>query len=148
MNIETYSIGFTQKKAEHFFSLLRENKVRILLDVRLNNVSQLAGFAKRDDLIYFLREICEIDYMHIQDLTPTADILNRYKTGGIRWDEYADLFLNLMSKRNIERSITPEMIDSGCLLCSEHQPHNCHRSLVLNYLKEAWRMPFSVKHLL
>ncbi|NVO59509.1 DUF488 domain-containing protein [Photobacterium damselae] len=144
MNI--YSIGFTQKKAKDFFGLLKNEDIKCLVDVRLNNVSQLAGFAKRDDLTFFLRELCQIDYVYAPDLAPTKDILNAYKKGNMKWDEYEDKFLNLMAQRNIER-IDKSMIANGCLLCSEHKPHHCHRRLVIEYLNESWGEDFKVKHL-
>lgn len=144
MNV--FSIGFTQKKASQFFELLRKEEIKNLVDVRLNNVSQLAGFAKRDDLQFFLREICQIDYVHLPDLAPTKDILNAYKKGNMEWSEYEEKFLNLMVKRNIER-IDKSVIEDGCLLCSEHKPHHCHRRLVIDYLNDSWDSNFDVKHL-
>lgn len=144
MNV--FSIGFTQKKAEKFFTLLRNEEIKQLVDVRLNNVSQLAGFAKRDDLIFFLKELCDIDYVHMPDLAPTKDILNAYKKGNMPWQEYEDKFLNLMIKRNIER-IDKAVISDSCLLCSEHEPHHCHRRLVIEYLNHEWNSNFEVKHL-
>ncbi|VAX08798.1 hypothetical protein MNBD_GAMMA26-1073 [hydrothermal vent metagenome] len=144
MNI--FSIGFTQKKASQFFELLRNEEIKSLVDVRLNNVSQLAGFAKRDDLMFFLRELCQIDYIHLPDLAPTKDILNAYKKGNMEWSEYEEKFLNLMVKRNIER-IDKSVIEDGCLLCSEHKPHNCHRRLVIDYLNDSWDSSLTVKHL-
>ena len=144
MNV--FSIGFTQKKASEFFELLRKEEIKNLVDVRLNNVSQLAGFSKRDDLQFFLRELCQIDYIHLPDLAPTKDILNAYKKGNMEWSEYEEKFLNLMVKRNIER-IDKSVIEDGCLLCSEHKPHNCHRRLVIDYLNDSWGSNFDVKHL-
>ena len=142
-----YTIGFTQKKAETFFSYLKSSGVRILIDVRLNNVSQLAGFAKRDDLKFFLRELCGAEYVHMPELAPTKDILNAYKKGNMSWETYEDKFLNLMAKRNVERLINPSLIDQGCLLCSEHEPHLCHRRLVVDYLNENTDLNLNVKHL-
>ena len=110
-----------------------------LVDVRLNNVSQLAGFTKRDDLRYFTRTICGIDYLHLPELAPTADILDPYKKQkGGDWDLYERQFIDLMKSRRIEETIRPELLDSGCLLCSEEKPHHCHRRLVAEYLKEKW----------
>ncbi|EOD9426876.1 TPA: DUF488 domain-containing protein [Vibrio harveyi] len=142
-----YTIGFTQKKAETFFSYLKSSGVRTLIDVRLNNVSQLAGFAKRDDLKFFLRELCGAEYVHMPELAPTKDILNAYKKGNMSWETYEDKFLNLMAKRNVERLINPSLIDQGCLLCSEHEPHLCHRRLVVDYLNENTDLNLNVKHL-
>lgn len=145
--MKTFTIGFTQKGANKFFTLIKENQVSRIIDVRLNNVSQLAGFAKRDDLKYFLSELCDSDYVHIEDLAPTKDILSDYKKKLITWDEYEDKFLNLISKRNIERTIDKPLLDNACLLCSEHKPHNCHRRLVVDYLNKHWDTEIEVVHL-
>lgn len=145
--MKVYTIGFTQKNAEKFFKFLRASQVQTLIDVRLNNVSQLAGFAKRDDLKFFLKELCDAEYVHLPDLAPTKDILNAYKKGDMSWEIYEDKFLNLMAKRNIERSIKPALLDQSCLLCSEHEPHQCHRRLVVEYLNEHSDLNLIVKHL-
>ena len=142
-----YTIGFTKKNAETFFGFLQSANVKTLIDVRLNNVSQLAGFAKRDDLKFFLRELCGAAYVHAPDLAPTKDILNAYKKGNMSWEIYEDKFLNLMSQRNVERIVKPELLDKGCLLCSEHEPHLCHRRLVVDYLNETTDLDLDVKHL-
>lgn len=145
--MDIYTIGFTQKNAENFFKLLRISGVKTLVDVRLNNVSQLAGFAKKDDLKFFLRELCGAEYVHAPELAPTKDILNAYKKGEMPWKVYEDKFLNLMAQRNIEKSIKSELLDHGCLLCSEHEPHFCHRRLVVEYLNEHSNLNLKVKHL-
>lgn len=132
------TIGFTEKKAERFFSLIKLSGTKRIVDVRLNNVSQLSGFAKKEDLKYFLKEICNVDYVHIPDLAPTKEILSPYQKKEISWQQYEDKFLSLMAKRNIEKHLKPEIIDEGCLLCSEHLPHQCHRRLVAEYLKGHW----------
>lgn len=146
--MKTYTIGFTQKSAQEFFTLIQRSQVVRIIDVRLNNVSQLAGFAKRDDLEYFLSELCQVEYMHVRDLAPTKDILDAYKKKNITWEAYEDKFLNLMAKRNIEKSIRKEFFDNGCLLCSEHTPHHCHRRLVVEYLNKHWGANIDVIHLL
>ena len=145
--MKVYTIGFTQKKADRFFSLIKTAGILTLIDVRLNNVSQLSGFAKRDDLKFFLKELCDADYVHIPDLAPTKEILNAYKKGDMTWDVYEEKFLDLMSKRNIEKHIKSELLDKGCLLCSEHKPHLCHRRLVVEYLNEHTDLTFDIKHL-
>lgn len=145
MNV--YTIGFTKKNAETFFKFMRSSNIRTLIDVRLNNVSQLAGFAKKDDLKFFLREICSAEYVHIPDLTPTKEILSLYKSGEMTWASYEEKFLNLMANRNIERSIKSDLLDQGCLLCSEHEPHLCHRRLVVEYLNETAGLDLKIKHL-
>jgi uncharacterized protein (DUF488 family) len=145
MKINT--IGFTKKNAEMFFSLVKGESVKTLIDVRLNNVSQLAGFAKRDDLRFFLRELCSTDYVHLPELAPTKKLLNGYKKGVISWERYEDGFLNLMAQRNIERILQPSLLEDSCLLCSEHEPHFCHRRLVTEYLNQHSDFNFTVKHL-
>lgn len=145
MNV--YTIGFTQKKAERFFALVRDSGISTLIDVRLNNVSQLAGFAKKDDLRFFLRELCDASYIHMPDWAPTKEILNAYKKNIITWDVYEDKFLNLMARRAIEKDVDKSVLEQGCLLCSEHEPHHCHRRLVVEYLKEHAGIELKVKHL-
>ncbi len=133
-----FTIGFTKKSAEAFFTRLKTPGVKRLVDVRLNNTSQLAGFTKKDDLRYFTKAICNIDYMHLPELAPTAEILDAYKKSRhADWQQYEREFLQLIESRRIE--ITPrEILDGGCLLCSEETPEHCHRRLVAEYLKEHW----------
>jgi uncharacterized protein (DUF488 family) len=145
--MKTFTIGFTQKGAERFFSLLGNSEISTLIDVRLNNVSQLAGFAKRDDLKFFLNRICNIAYIHEPDLAPTKEILDAYKKKNMPWSEYEERFLDLMSKRNIERTAKDLPLDRGCLLCSEHKPHFCHRRLVVEYVNSTTDLKLQVKHL-
>ena len=146
-HIDIYTIGFTKKNAETFFGFIKEAKILTLLDVRLNNVSQLAGFAKKNDLKYFLKELCGTEYIHTPELAPTKEMLNSYKKGDMSWDIYEDKFLNLMSQRNIEKLVKPTLLENGCLLCSEHEPHLCHRRLVVDYLNENLEFDLKVKHL-
>jgi uncharacterized protein (DUF488 family) len=136
--MKLYTIGFTKKSAETFFTRLTNAGVKRLVDVRLNNVSQLAGFTKRDDLRYFTRVICNIDYVHLPDLAPTQDILDAYKKQKGDWGLYERQFLDLMRSRHIEKKFSRDILDGGCLLCSEEAPHHCHRRLVAEYLKEYW----------
>jgi uncharacterized protein (DUF488 family) len=145
--ITVFTIGFTKKTASEFFGLLRESGVKRVVDVRLNNVSQLAGFSKRDDLKYFLKEICEIDYIHLPILAPTQDILDAYKKHKGDWNVYEPAFLELMRKREIEKQVDPAIIKGGCLLCSEDKPHHCHRRLVAEYLRQHWG-DLDVRHLM
>jgi uncharacterized protein (DUF488 family) len=145
--LEVYTIGFTQKSAEKFFGLLLQANVSTLLDVRLHTTSQLSGFAKQADLIYFLRQICGVQYVHLLDWAPTKEMLDAYKKKEISWEAYEDKFLNLMARRNIERDVNPEIIQKGCLLCSEHKPHHCHRRLVVEYINESTDLHLNVKHL-
>ncbi len=145
--MKTCTIGFTRKSAEAFFTLLRDNGVARVIDVRLNNVSQLAGFAKRDDLKYFLEHLCAAQYLHVPDLAPTPDMLHAYRRNALSWEQFEDRFLNLMAQRNVERVIDRSLLDRGCLLCSEHEPYHCHRRLVANYLNESWGSILEVRHL-
>jgi uncharacterized protein (DUF488 family) len=133
-----YTLGFTKKSAERFFSLLRDSGARRLVDVRLNNVSQLAGFAKQQDLQFFLREICGMEYLHLPILAPTQELLDGYRKAGSGWLAYEQAFLALLRERQIERSVSADQIDGSVLLCSEDQPHQCHRRLVAEYLGDAW----------
>jgi len=136
--VRLFTIGFTKKSAETFFTRLQNAGVKRLIDVRLNNVSQLAGFTKKDDLRYFTKVICNIDYVHLPDLAPTQDILDGYKKHKGHWELYETQFLDLMRARRIEDKTPRELLINGCLLCSEEKPHNCHRRLVAEYLKEKW----------
>jgi uncharacterized protein (DUF488 family) len=136
--MKIFTIGFTRKSAETFFTRLKNAGVKRLIDIRLNNVSQLSGFTKKDDLRYFTREICDIDYMHLPDLAPTQDILDAYKKHNGDWFVYESNFLDLMKSRHIEERISRDVLDGGCLLCSEEKPYHCHRRLVAEYLKERW----------
>jgi uncharacterized protein (DUF488 family) len=136
--MKIYTIGFTKKPAHKFFGLLRESGADRLVDVRLNNVSQLAGFAKRDDLSFFLRELCGMDYCHEPQLAPTKSMLDDYKKHGASWTDYERWFVDLMRERKIERTISPTALANAVLLCSEATAHQCHRRLVAEYLADAW----------
>ncbi|MGD0520241.1 MAG: DUF488 domain-containing protein [Terracidiphilus sp.] len=137
--MEIYSIGFTQKSASEFFGTLKAHGIERLLDVRLNNTSQLAAFAKQADLAYFLREICGADYEHEPLLAPTQEMLDAYKKQKGGWDAYEEAFLALIRARNIETTIDKESFArKTVLLCSEPTAEHCHRRLVLEYLQEHW----------
>lgn len=140
------TIGFTQKSAETFFGLLGESGVRRVVDIRLNNSSQLAGFAKRDDLRYFLWEINGIDYVHETSLAPTEDILVPYRKKDITWAEFKQQFIQLLREREVEQNLDRAVLDQACLLCSEAEPHYCHRLLVAEYLAHHWG-EIEIRHL-
>ncbi len=140
-----FTIGFTKTTAESFFSRLKTPGVSKIIDVRLNNVSQLAGFAKRDDLKYFAKAICGIDYQHLPSLAPTQEMLDAFKKQRGSWADYERKFLDLMASRQVEK-MDRERLDGGCLLCSEAKPHHCHRRLVAEYLKEKWS-DVEIRHL-
>ena len=136
--MKLFTIGFTKKTAQRFFEMIRESGVRRVVDVRLNNVSQLAGFAKKDDLSWFLRELCGVEYVHLPILAPTREMLDDYKKSGGDWATYETRFLDLMRRRRVEENVPQEVVTDGCLLCSEDKPHHCHRRLAAEYLRECW----------
>ncbi len=136
--MRVFTIGFTKKNARSFFETLREAGVKRLVDIRLNNVSQLAGFAKKEDLAYFLKAICGIEYVHLPILAPTREILDDYKKRHGDWATYEARFLDLMKQRRVEEAVPREILSEACLLCSEDKPHHCHRRLVAEYLKRHW----------
>lgn len=137
--MEVYTIGFTQRTAASFFGALRAAGIRRLLDVRLNNSSQLAGFAKRDDLAFFLRELCGAEYIHETLLAPTQEILDSVKKRKGGWEAYERDFLALMADRKVEEKLSLELFAvPTVLLCSEPTPTHCHRRLVLDYLQGKW----------
>ena len=138
--MEIFTIGFAQTPAAEFFGKLMRAGVRRLMDVRLNNTSQLAAYAKRDDLKYFLREICHADYEHEPLLAPKQEMLDAYKKHKGTWQAYEDRFLALMAERRIEEHLDRERFETTptVLLCSEHTAEHCHRRLVLEYLDSKW----------
>ena len=130
-----FTLGFAKKDAYTFFEMLRAAGVRKLIDVRLNNVSQLAGFTKRNDLRYFLERILGCEYQHRSDWAPTDAILDPYKKGTTTWDDYVRDFTDLMEQRQLGADVTPDELDHCCLLCSEPTPEQCHRRLVAERLR-------------
>lgn len=136
--INIYTIGFTQTTAEEFFTILKDSGVKRIVDVRLNNTSQLSGFAKQKDLVFFLNEIVGIDYIHVPELAPTKEILDAFKKHKGDWSVYEQEFFSLMEKRRIDETIAKDVLDQGCMLCSEKTPHHCHRRLVAEYLEDKW----------
>ena len=137
--MEVYTIGFTRRSAEKFFRALREAGIRVLLDVRLNNTSQLAGFTKKDDLAFFLRELCRADYRHEPSLAPTRELLEDYSGKRITWEEYERRFLALLEERRVADSLERGLFEGPTvLLCSERGPERCHRRLALEHLNREW----------
>lgn len=145
--MDIYTIGFTKKSAETFFKLIKSANIAKLIDVRLNTDSQLAGFAKKNDLKFFLQEICKTNYIHFPELAPTKDILADYKENKISWEKYETQYLALIEKREPIKKISPEFFDNSCLLCSEHEPKNCHRRLAVEYINRFYGNIFNIKHL-
>ena len=134
--INLFTIGFTKKNAETFFNKLKKANIKRIIDIRLNNTSQLAGFAKKDDLEYFLKTICNIEYIYVPMLAPTKDILDEYKKAKGDWNFYVSKFNELIRKRKIENIVNEELLNYACLLCSEDIAKNCHRRLVAEYFKK------------
>lgn len=136
--MKLYTIGFSQKSAQRFFELLHNNDIDCLIDVRLNNVSQLSGFAKNVDLQYFLKKILNAEYLHSVNYAPTKEILNSYRAGIIDFDVYTQKYNALLKSRKIEKlffEITKNY-NNVCLLCSEPTAEKCHRRLMAEYLQE------------
>lgn len=131
-----YTIGFTQKSAEQFFEALKAAGVRRVVDVRLNNTSQLAGFTKRDDLVYFLRAVGGMNYVHLPELAPDKSLLDLAKNKKGPWDQYEAGFSKLLAERKVDGKYLAEALQNGdCLLCSEPTPERCHRRLIAERLK-------------
>jgi uncharacterized protein (DUF488 family) len=132
-----YTIGFTKKTAEKFFEALRDSGARHLLDIRLSNNSQLAGFTKRNDLRYFLKRLVNVEYHEVPILAPEESILNEYRKTG-DWARYEKRYLELIQQRGVEKHINPVLFKEGVvLLCSESEPTHCHRRLAAEYLAQA-----------
>jgi uncharacterized protein (DUF488 family) len=144
--IKLFTIGFTGKSAENFFNLLRNNDVKKIVDTRINNVSQLAGFAKAPDLKFFANEIGKMSYDHNIDFAPTKELLSGYRNKKISWQEYEIEYLNLLDMRNVAKKTNIDLLHENCLLCSEHTPEKCHRRLLAEYLKHV-RNDIEIIHL-
>jgi uncharacterized protein (DUF488 family) len=145
--MEVFTIGFTKKSAEQFFGALRRAGIRRVIDVRRNNSSQLASFSKRDDLAYFLRELCGAEYLHELLLAPTQELLDSYRKHGAAWESYEWEFLGLMAQRRVEERLDPALFEQhSVLLCSEPTAERCHRRLVAEYLQKHWP-DLSITHL-
>lgn len=140
-----YTIGFTQRSARNFFTTLQKHNIQTLIDIRINNTSQLAGFTKKEDLEYFLQELCSIRYIHDITLAPTKELLKKIHNKEITFDEYTKQFIMLLQKRQVEKNYTIEKLNNACLLCSEYSPQHCHRSLVAQYFQNFFDI--QVRHL-
>jgi len=145
--MEIYSIGFTQKSAREFFDALKAHGIERLLDVRLNNTSQLAAFAKQADLAYFVEEICGAVYEHEPLLAPTQEILDTFKKQKGSWETYSKAHLDLICSRKVESALSKESFKKKTvLLCSEPTAENCHRRLALEYIQQHWK-GVTIRHL-
>ena len=145
--VSVSTIGFTGKTAQGFFELLKNAGVTRVLDVRLSNTSQLAGFAKKQDLPFFLDKLCGAAYLEMPELAPESDLFKRYKAKELAWDDFAAAYVELIAKRRVESNLDIDLFRSACLLCSEHLPHHCHRRLALEYLNSRWNSRLTVSHL-
>ncbi len=138
--MEIYTIGFTQKSAAEFFETLKSHGIKRLIDVRLKNNSQIAGFAKNDSLKYFLKEICDADYIHMPFLSPPKELLDAYRKQNISWEKYQRRFVAFLKERKVESETDKKLFEiPTVLLCSERSPEHCHRRIVAEYLIERWR---------
>lgn len=146
--LNLYTIGYTEKSAEYFFNTLKHSSANKIIDIRLNNVSQLSGFTKKNDLSFFLKTILHWDYFYFPELAPTKDILDDYKHKKITWEEYESSYLELLHKRGVEKCMTKETLKDSVLLCSEKNPDFCHRRLAAEYLNKEMGSCFSVIHLI
>ena len=138
--MKIYTMGYTKKSAEEFFGALEKHDIERVLDVRLKNTSQLAGFTKRDDLEYFLQRVLGADYFHMDFLAPTPELLKSYRESGEDWDLYERQFRELLEERDVLSRLEREFFSERqcCLLCSEPDADHCHRRLVAEHLREAW----------
>ena len=134
--IRLYTIGFTEKSAETFFQLLEHNQVKKIIDTRVNNNSQLSGFAKGRDLAFFAKQLVNINYEHQLKFAPSKELLGGYRKKEISWDEYAEVYIDLLDERNIRGEVDIASLHECCLLCSEHTAEKCHRRLLAEYLQE------------
>lgn len=134
--VKIYTIGFSQKSAKYFFNLLRNHKIKQLIDIRENNTSQLSGFTKRGDLQFFLEVIINASYIHMPELAPDKSIRKKYKETK-NWEEYERDFLELLDERDVVNLLKRVQYTSPfVLLCSEPEPDKCHRRLVAELIKK------------
>jgi uncharacterized protein (DUF488 family) len=145
--IQLYTIGFTNKSARQFFDLLRDGGVTKIVDTRINNISQLAGFAKGQDLAFFAEAVGDMGYEHQLDFAPTKDLLSQYRDKKITWEKYETEYLNLLDRRKVAQNTNIESLHRHCLLCSEHGPEKCHRRLLAEYF-QAVRKDIEIVHLM
>ncbi|HEX4951435.1 MAG TPA: DUF488 domain-containing protein [Blastocatellia bacterium] len=131
-----YTIGFTKKSLQQFIETLRAAGVRKVIDVRLRNTSQLAGWSKSPDFGYLLEAGFGIGYEHHPEFAPTDALLDKYKKDH-DWAWYEDAFNQLIASRKLEtegRALLAE--DGNCLLCAEPTAEQCHRRMTAEYLQQ------------
>ena len=144
--VRVFTIGYAGKNAQDFFTLLKQTGITKVVDVRLYNTSQLAGFTKKHDLEYFLQAIANADYVHLPIMAPTKQLLNDYKKGDVSWQQYESQFKSIITQRHIERHIELQEMDMSCFLCAEATADKCHRRLVAEYMLRIWPN-ISIQHL-
>ncbi len=132
--MKLFTIGFTKKSAEEFFEILRKNNIKRIIDVRLNTKSQLSGFAKQNDLVYFLKQIINVEYQYMPDLAPTKELLAGYQKKQVSWEQYEKEYVAILDKREILSNIDYSTFESACFLCSESGAKQCHRRLAAEYI--------------
>lgn len=145
--ITLFTIGFTKKSAEKFFELLKSNGVKQLVDIRISNNSQLAGFAKGKDLAYFVKQICGINYQHVLDFAPTKELLDRWHKQTVTWEEYIDEYTAMLKARDIIKKYGVKQFDGACFLCSEETADICHRRLLAEYMRDHSAEEVRIVHL-
>ena len=145
--ITLFTIGFTKKSAEKFFELLKSNGVKQLVDIRISNNSQLAGFAKGKDLAYFVKQICGINYQHVLDFAPTKELLDRWHKQTVTWEEYIDEYTTMLKARDIIKKYGVKQFDGACFLCSEETADICHRRLLAEYMRDHSAEEVRIVHL-
>ena len=147
--LRLFTIGFTRKSAAVFFMTLRDAGVRHLVDIRLRNTSQMAGFTKRDDLDFFVHSILGADYTHLPLLAPSESILDAYQVDH-DWSNYERDFQALLRMRKVGAALSPADFVDACLMCSEPTADQCHRRLVAEHLRDVWRdagLKVEIRHL-
>ena len=145
--IKIFTIGATGSSAEDFFRRLRSADVKKVIDTRLWASSQLAGFAKKKDLPFFLRKIGGIDYEYRRELAPSDDILKPFKNNQISWQDYEAQYIDLIRNRNIASVLRPEEVDTACFLCACKTEDRCHRRLLTEHLQKEWSVSVEIVHL-
>jgi uncharacterized protein (DUF488 family) len=146
METTLYTIGFAKKSARTFFTLLKQNHIARLIDIRLNNSSQLAGYTKKEDLQYFLESICNCLYLYIPEFAPSKEILDNYKENKMSWAEYELKYNLLIAQKAPHKTLKIEELNKSCLLCAEPIPDKCHRRLAAEYLQKQFS-GISIEHL-
>ena len=145
--MKIYTVGVSGLSAEDFFERLKKAGVKKVIDTRLWAGSQLAGFAKKKDLPYFLKEIVGIDYEYRKELAPSDDILKPFKNNQLSWADYEIQYIDLIDHRNIANILRPDEVHEACFLCACKTEHNCHRRLLVEYLQREWHRPVEIVHL-